>query len=154
MLTKVREAHVNPLWDETYLRSASPMSERTVDGSGLRHSFSRSYIKVSVSTRYLNQTDTSNHAWGLGGSTSMVRSSSIFTALPKMKIYCMRFANSHIFRSLSSMLGSGAGSDASISSRPLFREPIFTDRSGCACALWLAGAEAANEDVKSVGEGS
>ena len=57
----------------------------------------------------------------------MVRSSSIFTALPKMKIYCMRFANSHIFRNLSSMLGSGAGSDASISSRPLFREPIVTD---------------------------
>ena len=57
----------------------------------------------------------------------MVRSSSIFTALPKMKIYCMRFENSHIFRSLSSMLDSGAGSDASISSRPLFREPIITD---------------------------
>ena len=57
----------------------------------------------------------------------MVKSSSIFTALPKMKIYCMRFANSHIFRSLSRMLGSGAGSDASISSRPLFRELIFTD---------------------------
>ena len=57
----------------------------------------------------------------------MVRSSSILTALPNIKIYCMRFENSHIFRSLSSMLDSGAGSDASISSRPLFREPIITD---------------------------
>lgn len=42
-----------------------------------------------------------------------------------MKIYCIRFANSHIFRILESILGSGAGSEDSISSRPRFREPIF-----------------------------
>ena len=52
MSAKVREAHVKPLWDETYLRSASPISERTFDGSGLRHSFSRSYIRINVSMRY------------------------------------------------------------------------------------------------------
>ena len=52
MLAKVREAHVKPLWDETYLRSASPISERTFDGSGLRHSFSRSYNRANISIKY------------------------------------------------------------------------------------------------------
>ena len=52
MLAKFREAHVKPLWDETYLRSASPISERTFDGSGLRHSFSRSYNRANISIKY------------------------------------------------------------------------------------------------------
>ena len=55
----------------------------------------------------------------------MVKSSSIFTAFPNMKMYCMRFANSHMLRSRWSRLGSGAGSDDSISSRPRFRETIL-----------------------------
>ena len=52
----------------------------------------------------------------------MVKSSSILTALPKMKMYCMRFENSHMFRSRSNKLKSGAGSDDSISSLPRFLE--------------------------------
>lgn len=56
----------------------------------------------------------------------MVRSSSIFTALPNMKMYCMRFENSHIFRSRSSMLVSAMGSDDSISARSRLREPILS----------------------------
>jgi len=62
----------------------------------------------------------------VGESTSMERSSSIFTTLPKMKMYCMILANSQVFRSLSSFVGSKAGCDASISSRPRFLEPIMT----------------------------
>ena len=59
-----------------------------------------------------------------GACTSIVKSSSIFMALPNMKMYCMRFENSHMLRSLSSKLRSGADSGAgsvdSISSRARF----------------------------------
>ena len=55
----------------------------------------------------------------------MVKSSSIFTALPKMKMYCIRFENSHILRSRSSMLLSIAGSDNSISVLSRLRETMF-----------------------------
>ena len=54
----------------------------------------------------------------------MSKSSSILTALPKMKMYCMIFANSHIFRSRGSKPGSAAGSDDSISALPRFRDTI------------------------------
>ena len=50
-----REAHVKPLCDETYFRSANPMSDRTDEGSGLRHSFSRSYYRAIISTRHLKE---------------------------------------------------------------------------------------------------
>lgn len=36
-------AHVNPLCDETYFRRASPISDSFSDGSGFRHSVSRSW---------------------------------------------------------------------------------------------------------------
>lgn len=55
----------------------------------------------------------------------MVKSSSILTALPNMKMYCMKFENSHIFRSRSNKLNSGAGSDDSISPLPRFLETIL-----------------------------
>ena len=58
------------------------------------------------------------------GFTSIVKSSSILTAFPNIKMYCMRFENSHMFRSLSSKLNSVAGSDDSISSLPRFRDTI------------------------------
>ena len=34
--------HVRPLCDDTYFRRASPISDNTSEGSGLRHSVSRS----------------------------------------------------------------------------------------------------------------
>lgn len=55
--------------------------------------------------------------------TSMSISSSIFTALPKMKMYCIRLASSQVFLTLSSKLGS-LWSSVSISARVLFRDPI------------------------------
>ena len=82
----------------------------------------------------------------------MARSSSILTALPNMKIYCMRFENSHIFRSLSRALDSGAGSDASISSRPLFRGPIITDPGMTVRVIETIEAGAANGYLSLLGE--
>ncbi len=55
----------------------------------------------------------------------MVKSSSILIALPNMKMYCMRFENSHMFRSRPSKLSSVAGSDDSISSLLRFRVTIL-----------------------------
>ena len=58
----------------------------------------------------------------------MSKSSSIFMALPKMKMYCMRFANSQKFRSLVSKLCSCVGcSEDSISSRPRLRRAIESE---------------------------
>lgn len=42
-----------------------------------------------------------------------------------MKMYCMRFENSHILRSRPSMLVSAVSSDDSISARSRLRETIF-----------------------------
>ena len=59
----------------------------------------------------------------------MSKSSSILTALPNMKMYCIRLENSHMSRSRASMFsccGDCAGSaDDSISARPRFREGIL-----------------------------
>ena len=66
------------------------------------------------------------HIVGINGLTSMSKSSSILTALPKMKMYCMRFANSHMFLSRVNSPGSCAGCDDSISALPRFRETIVT----------------------------
>lgn len=54
----------------------------------------------------------------------MSSSLSILTASPNKKMYCARFANCHMFRILCSMLGSGAGSSASISSLARFLDPM------------------------------
>lgn len=43
MIDQRSRAHVNPLCDETYFRRASPISDSFSDGSGFRHSVSRSY---------------------------------------------------------------------------------------------------------------
>lgn len=43
MIEQRRRAHVNPRCDETYFRRASPISDSFSDGSGFRHSVSRSY---------------------------------------------------------------------------------------------------------------
>ena len=51
------------------------------------------------------------------------------------------------------MLDSGADSDASISSRPLFREPIITDPGMDVRVLETAVAGAANGYLNLVGEG-
>ena len=109
-----RRAHVNPRCDETYFSRASPISDSFSDGSGFRHSVSRSY---NADPLILIQQSWWNPKYGLllTRRTSIVRSSSIFTALPNMKMYCMRFENSHIFRSRSSMLVSAVGSEVSIS---------------------------------------
>jgi hypothetical protein len=53
-------------------------------------------------------------------STSMSRFSSILTALPKMKIHCAKFANSHILRRRSSRLGSLGPSGSSKACLPRF----------------------------------
>ena len=68
---------------------------------------------------------------GTWGFTSMVKSSSILTAFPNMKMYCIRFENSHIFRSLSSRLTSVAGSEDSISSLPRLRDTILVRLLSC-----------------------
>ena len=155
MLTKVREAHVNPLWDETYLRSASPISERTVDGSGLRHSFSRSYIEVSVSTRYPKSNGHIESCMGFGRKyldgevfinfyrsakdENILHEVRKFPHIPQLvehaRLRCW-FRRLHLI-------------PASLS-----RAHLHGPRSGCACALRLTGVEAANEDVELVGEGS
>lgn len=55
----------------------------------------------------------------------MVSSSSIFTALPNMKMYCIRLENSHMSRSRVKMLGSVVGSKDSISALSRLRETIL-----------------------------
>lgn len=55
----------------------------------------------------------------------MVKSSSTFTALPNMKMYCIKLENSHMSRSRVSMLGSAVGSDDSISARSRLRDTIL-----------------------------
>lgn len=59
----------------------------------------------------------------------MVNSSSIFTALPNMKMYCIRLENSHMSRSrvkmLGSVVGSVVGSEDSISARSRLRDTIL-----------------------------
>lgn len=60
-----------------------------------------------------------------GGSTSMENSSSIFTALPNMKMYCIRLENSHMSLSRVKMLGSVVGSEDSISARSRLRDTIL-----------------------------
>lgn len=66
----------------------------------------------------------------------MSKSSSILTALPKVKMYCMTEANSHIFRILCRREGSClfcSGSEASISSLVRFRgmmEGLCAEREG------------------------
>lgn len=59
----------------------------------------------------------------------MVNSSSIFTALPNMKMYCIRLENSHMSRSrvkmLGSVVGSAVGSEDSISARSRLRDTII-----------------------------
>lgn len=79
-----------------------------------------------------------------GRFTSMVRSSSILTALPKMNIYCIRFENSQAFLILVSKLRSGAGSGDSISSRPRFREPIVIEARSMLVGftMWLVAPKA------------
>ena len=55
-----------------------------------------------------------------------------------MKMYCMRFENSHMLRSfvsIDSSRGGSTGSDASISVRPRFREGIVTGYSEKRAAL-------------------
>jgi hypothetical protein len=54
----------------------------------------------------------------------MSKSLSILTASPKRLMYCARFANCHILRSLCRVLGSSTGSSTSISSRARFRAGI------------------------------
>ncbi len=56
----------------------------------------------------------------------MSKSSSIFTTLPKVKMYCMTQANSHMLRIFLRRLVSAGGSDDSISSRSRFRGAILT----------------------------
>lgn len=66
--------------------------------------------------------------WGfIGRHTSIVKSSSIFTAFPKMKMNCMRFENSQQFRMRCERLGSAAGSEDSVSALLRFREDMVEE---------------------------
>jgi len=104
------------------------MSASFCDGSGLRHSVSRSCQRTQINM--ILSLERPYHEpllagidelAGRGGTfTSIVKSSSILTALPNMKIYCMRFENSHMLRSRFSRLSSVAGSEDS------FRVTILT----------------------------
>jgi hypothetical protein len=110
------------------------MSASFCDGSGLRHSVSRSCQRTQINMILSLERPYPepllagiDELAGRGGTfTSIVKSSSILTALPNMKIYCMRFENSHMLRSRSSRLSSVAGSEDSISSLPRFRVIILT----------------------------
>ena len=155
MLAKIREAHVKPLWDETYLRSASPISERTVDGSGLRHSFSKSYVRMNVSMRY----DESNgHIGSCMGFERKYLDGEIF-------VYFYRSAKDenilHEVRKFPHIpqLVKHAGLRCwfrclHLVPASLSRAHHHGPRNGCACVLETARAGAANEYLSLVGEGS
>ena len=155
MLAMAREAHVKPLWDETYLRSASPISERTVDGSGLRHSFSRSYIRIMVSMRYDELDAHIGPCVGLGRKYldgeifvyfyRSAKDENILHEVRKLPHIPQLFKHSRLrclFRCLHLVPAS------------LSRAHLHEPRNGCAGVLKTAGAGAASEDVRLVGGGS
>ncbi len=155
MLAKVSKAHVKPLWDETYLRSASPISERTVDGSGLRHSFSRSYIKINVSMRYNESNGHVGSCVGLGRKYldgeifvyfySSAKNENILHEVRELPHIPQRLKHARLrcwFRCLHLVPAS------------LSRAHLHEPRNGCAGVLETAGAGAASEDVRLVGGGS
>jgi hypothetical protein len=117
-----RKTDVRPLCEDTNLSRARPISARTVEWV-FRHSISRSYKIILVSCDPARGVDVDSRGEIL---TSISKFSSILTALPKMKIHCARFANSHILRMRSRRPRSLGGSTASISCRPRFLDDTIS----------------------------
>ena len=155
MLANVRGAHVKPLWDETYLRSASPISERTFDGSGLRHSFSKSYNRLNVNMRYDESNENTGSCVGFGRKyldgeifVYFYRSAKDENILHEVRKF------PHIPQ-LVEHVGLGCWFRClHLIPASLSRAHHHGPRNGGACVLETAGAGAARRHLSLVGEGS
>lgn len=86
--------------------------------------------------------------------TSMSKSLSIFTASPNREMYCVRFANCHMFRSFFSVLGVSICSSTSISLAARLRAGIVVERAvGDACKRRVSGAEGGDERSRGIVDG-
>lgn len=132
-----KEAYVRPRWDDTHLSKQRPISINFSDGPVLRHSFSKSCVKIlplATGTRERLSNPPEIHQVSISVHTSTSKSSSIFMSFPKMVINCMRFANSQQFRRRWSKPGSsgwagvdGADGAGSTLERERFRETISAE---------------------------
>lgn len=129
------------------------MSRRIEEGSGLRHSCSRSCKEINVNGFNDIEILCGDTKWRPArlNRTSMSKSLSILTASPNKKIYCIKLANSHMFRSLSNRDDSGLGSGLDISSWLRFRGAMVSAKAparagnresaitagGCSCSVQI-----------------